>query len=121
MDTRWVNIVSLMELHLTGASTVREGILHVIGDRPTGARHRVRAFGQMLFLSTLGNQQLLAWQPPLLLDAEEIIFQNPNVDTAIANCSTNIYCFQKRVLEKVPLNIILASLPSVQYLNVNTG
>jgi len=121
LDTRFMNIVAVMELLLTGAASVRECELEVISDRPTGARHRVRAQGAMVFISTLGADNLFSWNPPLVVDAEELSWTCLNVDTAVSNCRCRIYCFQKRALEEVPLNVLLASLPSVQFVNSTVG
>jgi len=121
LDDRWMSIVSLLEIHLTGGGSVREGIMEVRADRPSSGVHRARGFGQMIFLSTLSSEGLLSWNPPIVLDALSIFYTTVNVDTAIMNCRAQIYCFQKRALEEVPLNVILASLPSTQYINSNTG
>lgn len=119
LDLRFMNIVSLMEILYTGATAAIEGEMHVLSDRPTGARHRVRMFGTTLFLATLNDQGLLSWNPPLLLDADSVTSVIENVDSTVHNLLTTVYCFQKRALHQVPLNVLLASLPSVQFTNVN--
>lgn len=120
LDARFMNIVSLIQYLYTGSTSTREVELQIVSDRPTGARHRVRANGTMLFLDALNDQGLISWNPPLLVDAEAIIGTMQNVDGTVANLQPIIYCFQKRALEEVPLNVLLASLPSTQWLNVNT-
>ncbi len=119
LDTRWMNIVVLVEQLLTGFSSAREGELQVVADRPVGARHRVRMQGLQIFVDTISDQGLLSWNPPLLVDAETVISITQNITGDIHNAQCIIYCFQKRALEEVPLNILLASLPSVQFANVN--
>lgn len=119
-DVRFMNIVSLVQFLYTGSTSTREVELQVVSDRPIGARHRVRANGTLLFLDALNDQGLLSWNPPLLVDAEAILGTMQNVDGTVANLQVLIYCFQRRALEEVPLNILLAALPSAQYLNVNT-
>ncbi len=121
LDDRFMNVVSLIEIHVTGAGSVREAELQLRSARPSASLFRVRAFGQMLFLSSIGNQQLMTWNPPLLPGAESVVTVTINVDTAVVNIRAIVYCFQKRALEKVPLNILLAALPSTQFVNVNVG
>lgn len=123
LDTRFMNIVFLMEQLLVGFSSAREGEMQVIGDRPTGALHRVRMFGLQIHLGTVGgNRGLLSWNPPLIVDAESVFSQTENTGVGPThNLLCLIYCFQKRALEKIPLNSLLASIPSVQFANVNVG
>jgi len=121
LDTRFMNIVALVQQLLTGFASSREGELQVVSDRPTGARHRVRAQGAQVHITVLADQGLLSWNPPLLVDAEAIVSLTQNTDGDIHNVQNIIYCFQKRALEEVPLNVLLASLPSVQFVNTVTS
>ncbi len=121
LDTRWMNIVYLLETLYTGSTTTVDSAMYVISEYPPNARHRARVFGEMLFLSTLNDQGLLTWNPPLIVDAESVASELENGNNAIHNFNSWIYCFQKRALEKVPLNVLLAALPSTQFANVNTG
>ncbi len=117
-DQRWMNIVSVMEMLFTGDTTTTEVAFHLIADRPEGARYRNRAYGTALFLATLNDEGLFSWNPPLLVDAHSIQSTIQNINGSIHNLTTTIYCFRKRALEETPLNVLLASLPSVQFTNV---
>jgi len=122
-DQRFMNIVSFCEMQLSGAGVVAstECEFQLITGVPPGAQFRARAFGNALFLTATGfDENLMTWNPPLLVDVEQILSTVENVDSSTQSFRAVIYCFQKRALEVVPLNIILAALPSVQYLNVNT-
>jgi len=120
LDTRFANIVNIAQALFTGDTTTVDGELAIIGDQPTGALHRVNCFGTLLFLSTLSDFGLLTWSPPPVIGAQSVFGQLENVLGTIFHLSATIYCFQKRVFEEVPLNVILASLPSTQYINVNS-
>lgn len=121
LDDRWMNIVSFVEMQFSGDTTTTVAEFQLLVDRPTGAQFRARAFGTALFLDPAGfDEGLMTWNPPLLPDAEQILSIIQNIDATTHSFRAVIYCFQKRALEEVPLNVILAALPSAQYLNVNT-
>lgn len=119
-DKRFQSIVVNVEVLFTGDTTTVEGLIEVIADQPVGTQHRVTMMGTMLFLSTLNDFGLLSWSPPVVLGLDFVLSEIQNINNTINNTKAMIYVFQKRVFEKVPLNTILASLPSTQWANVNS-
>ncbi len=108
-DPRFTSIVSYARLVNSSASAGIEMSLIML---PTGrAQPQVEAFANAVPVKSLTAQNVMTWTPPPIphMGSLHALTTNTNGDTI--SLMGYIYQFQVNVLQKVPLNIILASLP----------
>lgn len=116
-DPRFESICVLAQSLVTGFSSSVENELSLIQKEPATG-HRAQAFGDGIFMNTLSDHSLFSWSPPLLIGQDRIQCVVVNTDGDTLNFRVQVYMFNIRVFEKVPLNVILASIPSIEGQNV---
>lgn len=115
-DSRFESILVLMQAHLTGGVAAAEFEAQLIQNPRIDSGNagiRVRAFGTSIFLDALSDQNLWTWAPPLLVNQASASITTPNVDGDTVHQFAWIFMYNIRVFEKVPLNVILSSIPSI--------
>lgn len=108
-DPRFISVVSYVRLANSSASTALEMSLTMF---PTGrSQPQVQAFANAVPVIGMFGNQILTWCPPPLPHLGSLQGATPNINGDTLSIMGWIYQFQINVLQKVPLNIILASLP----------
>lgn len=116
-DARFENILVSLAGLTTGVAGAQDFQEFLIQDQPPAAGHRARAFGEGI-QTGISDECIFNWAPPLILFQNRCVTTAPNTDNGILHQFAWIFCFNIRVFEKVPLNIILGSIPSIQGQNV---
>lgn len=113
-DPRWQAIVSYVRIANSGASTTIEMMATLLPDPPRSTP-QAQAFSNATPVNTLaGGFNVFTWCPPPLPHFRILKTVVPNTTGDTHTLMFYLYNFQKRVTEKVPLNIILASLPRAE-------
>lgn len=107
-DERWKSLVTLVNIVNTSAAQPIEAVFELVS---TASTTRFRAFDNAVPINSLDLINLSVWNPPPLMDMNQLVTKVPNItgDTHIVNAM--IYCFDFRVLELTPMYQILANLP----------
>ncbi len=107
-DPRFKSLVTLVNAVNTSASGAIEVVYELV---TTVSNTRFRAFDPAVPVNDLDTLNVSVWNPPPIVDADQLVTKVPNVtgDTHIMNAV--IYCFNRRVLELTPIYKILANLP----------
>ena len=100
---------------LVGAVETEAGL---VTRDPPAAPNRARAFGTGIHTGDINAQTLFSWRPPHLLFQNRLQMDVVNTDTGTLHQFAFIFLFNIRVYEEIPLNVILASLPSTERQNV---
>lgn len=109
-DPRFVQIVTYVRLTNAGASTTLEMEIQLRPPLPFTAPI-VSAFANAVPINGMATQNEMTWSPPPVPTMRRLVGRVPNVNGDTLVMSALIYNFNIRVLELVPLNLILGSLP----------
>lgn len=109
-DPRFTSIVSYVRLVNAGASAAIEMLLRMRPPLPR-VQPQVEAFANQAGVLSLFTQNLFTWAPPPLPHMGILEGVTTNVDGDTLSMMGYIYQFQVDVLQKVPLNFVLAALP----------
>ncbi len=108
-DPRFTSVVSYVRLSNSSASGALEMNLTMF---PVGrSQPQVQAFANAVPVIGLTTINLFTWCPPPLPHMGRLVGLTTNTNGDTLSMMGYIYQFQINVLQKVPLNIILASLP----------
>lgn len=111
-DPRFTSIVSYVRLSNSSASGLLEMVLTMF---PVGrSQPQVQAFANAVPVLSLTSINLLTWCPPPLAHMGSLVGLTTNTNGDTLSMMGYIYQFQINVLQRVPLNIILASLPRAE-------
>lgn len=107
-DTRFKSLVTLVNIVNTSASGAIEAVFELVA---TASNTRFRAFDNAVPVNSLDAINLSVWNPPPLMDMDQLVTKVPNVTGDVHIVNAMIYCFNRRVLEMTPIYQILANLP----------
>lgn len=109
-DPRYQGVVTYVQARQSDASTSIECQISLL---PGGTRStpQATAFFNAIPVNSIAGTNMVTWCPPPLPHFRVLQSIFPNVDGDVHTLFFYLYNFNIRVLEKVPLNIILASLP----------
>ncbi len=102
-DERFSNICPFMMIQTDGGSVL--ALFRLFVGSPVRAAH----VGPTIASAT---ESFLMWIPPLVMASRSWSVQVPNVDTEVIKFKLNIYNYRIRAPEEVPLDKLLASMPS---------
>lgn len=116
-DERFESILVVAQSVITGIVGLSDTQMNLIQKEPDPAGIRARAMGEGI-QTGINDQCVFAWSPPLIISQDRYVCTTDNVDGGLLNSLAWIFCFNIRVYEKIPLNVILASIPSRETQNV---
>lgn len=119
-DPRFQGIMTYVLARNDGASTAIE-ILLTLGPGAPRSVPQAQAFFNQIPLNSLATSNVATWCPPPLPHFRKITSLMVNTDGDTHKLFFYLYNFNIRVLEKVPLAIILASLPRADSQFPTTG
>ncbi len=109
-DPRFQSIVSYLRLSNSSASGGIEMDMRLLPSLPRSTP-QLQGFANAVPVNGLLTTNNVTWSPPPIPGLGRIIATTTNVDGDTLSLMGYIYQFQITVLQRVPLNLILASLP----------
>lgn len=109
-DPRWRGIVSYVRLTNSSASAAIEMELQIRPHAPFTSPV-MSAFSNATPVNSLSGVNEMTWSPPPVASMNILRGTTPNVNGDTLTLQAFVYNFNIRVLEQVPLALILASLP----------
>jgi len=103
-DERFENIASFLLVQAIAAATI---VRMDVSREGTG---RATHIGTTV-VDEAGTTGVLSWSPPLIIDAEKWALTLVNTDTEVIAFKGLVYNFNIRASERVPLSVLVASLP----------
>lgn len=107
-DSRFQSLVTLVNIVNSSASGAIEAAYELVA---TASNTRFRAFDNAVPVNSLDALNVSVWNPPPLMDMDQLVTKVPNVTGDVHIVNAMIYCFNRRVLEMTPMYQILANLP----------
>ncbi len=108
MDIQFESLIQMISLQIIGIAADQTYRMSIIRRRGGTIFNAGTAFFPGVSGDTSGYR---TWNPSAILDAESLLARITNNDGDSLRINGLIYVFQKRASERVPLNILLASLP----------
>lgn len=108
MDPQYQSVVSLVNIGITSGAADRIVRIDLL---PEGL-HSALTFsviGNVVVDSDVGQELLYA--PPPMFNTARVVAVIDNVDTEGLALTLTVYNFKRDAFQKVPLNVLLASLP----------
>lgn len=118
-DVRFSSICVLAQGLITGLTGAKEYECELVTDQPAGGKHRARAFGTGITTDTLTDDCFFSWSPPLIMFGESISMKVVNTDSGVLNFLVWVYNYAIDAPHRVPLSVLLASVPSIEGQNVS--
>lgn len=109
-DPRFTSICTYVRLSNSSASAGIEMNLQLLPTLPR-VQPQVQAFANAVPVNALFTTNDMTWSPPPLPHLGRLFARTTNTNGDTLSLMAYIYQFQVNVLQRVPLNIILASLP----------
>lgn len=107
-DPRWQSVVTYMRATNDSASGTIEMFMELLQDH---SQPQLSAFANTVPILGFKTVNLMTWCPPPIPGMRRARCTVPNVDGDDLLFQFYLYNFNINVLQKVPLNLILASLP----------
>jgi len=106
MDPQFQSVIGLMQTSLTSAAADR---LVKLGIFPDGFATGFSVQALQVVDADVGSN--LMYSPPPVFNPTKVVATVDNVDTEVFRLSLLVYNFKRDAFQKVPLNVLLASLP----------
>lgn len=119
-DRRFVGILTYARLAQSSASGLLE-MQMTLFPPPGRSTPQVKAFCNAVPVDGLSTTNEMSWCPPPIPSMGRLVATLPNVTGDTMSVMGYIYNFQIDVLHKVPLNLILMSLPRGESVYPTTG
>ncbi len=109
-DPRFQSLVTYVRLSNSSASGAIEMNLSLFPALPR-AQPQLQAWANAVPVNDVSTQNNITWSPPPIPNLFRLQATTTNVSGDSLTLQAYIFQFQRRALELVPLNVILASLP----------
>ncbi len=119
-DPRYIGIVTYIELRRNVSAGALEMRLSLIARGAALGPQAEAAFNAVPEID-MDSINYCSWNPPPIPSFDSLGARTPNTDGTTGTLFMFLYNFNIRVLEKIPLNIILASLPRGETQYPTTG
>ncbi len=111
-DARWQSVVTYMRATNDSASTTIEMFMELLQNHN---QPQLSAFCNAVPVAAIANTvNLMTWAPPPIPGMRRARMTTPNVNGDDTLFQFYLYNFNINVLQQVPLNLILASLPRAE-------
>lgn len=108
-DERFQSVVSYVNMRNSNASTAVEMLIQILPRNRSAPQ--LMAFANAVPLLGLTSENLFTWCPPPIVGLGRAISTKVNTSGDTHIFQMYLYNFDINVLQKVPLNLILSSLP----------
>lgn len=107
-DPQYMSIITAVDSH-HNSSLAAQNYVFALRTGVLSTLTSILRFGATSIL--VGSLDMCGWSPPPLVRAVQVNVQSTNIDTESHILNAWIYNFRRDAAHKVPLNILLASLP----------